>query len=209
MKNTLAIILAAGRGTRAGTGLPKTYRKIAGEPILRHAVRAFLDHPKITDVQIVIHPDDEALYQQATQGLPLPPPIYGGETRACSVKNAMEAIESHDYVLIHDGARPFVSAKVIDSVIDALVTHDGAIPALPVTDALWATNGAQLVNPVPREELVSAQTPQGFHFAKYKAIIKDGNARDDAEAALQGKFDVIWVEGDKQNIKLTYPEDFA
>ncbi len=209
MEQILALILAAGRGTRAGEGLPKTYRKIGGHAILRHSVATFLNHPKISKVQIVIHPDDQELYTDAIAGFELPEPVLGGETRAISVANGLNANQNMDKVLIHDGARPYISNEVIDRVITSLETHDGAIPALPVTDALWDTKGEKLLRPVPRESLVAAQTPQGFNFEKYTSIIGNEDVRDDAQAAIEAGLDVVFVEGCQENRKLTYPEDFT
>lgn len=203
-----AIILAAGRGTRAGAGLPKTYRLIEGEPILRRTVRAFLSHKDITDIQLVIHPDDQALYAQALKGIDLPPPVFGGRTRALSVQAGLDAIQA-DYVLIHDGARPFIAHDVISRVIAALSEFEGVIPALAQADALWRVNGAALVQPVERDGLMRAQTPQGFRYAAYAAIAGEyPDAKDDAEAAMRSGLSMGWVAGSAENTKLTFKEDF-
>ncbi len=208
MAKVLAIILAAGRGMRAGEGLPKTYREMDGQSILRMSADVFLNHEGIDQVQIVIHPDDLALYEKAVLGLDLPPPVWGGENRADSVRNGLVNWQGFDHVLIHDGARPFVSKVVIDNVLAALETHGAVIPAVPVADALWSVEGENLVAGVPREALVAAQTPQGFDFEAYKEVAKGGGALDDAQSALNSGLDVIWVKGDIRNRKLTFQEDF-
>lgn len=210
MARNIALILAAGRGRRAGEGIPKTYRAFNGEIVIRRTVKAFLNHDQIDAVQLVIHPDDEALYYEALEDLGLPEPAFGGETRADSVLNGLKKCEGFDNVLIHDGARPFVSDHIISSVIKALEAHQGAIPALPVTDAVWEikVDSCQLLRPVPREKLRRAQTPQGFHIKDYLPVASGGNVLDDAEAACAAGLDVVFVEGDQRNIKLTFAEDF-
>ena len=212
MKKVVAIILAAGRGSRAGAGLPKTYREIDGTPVLRKTIDVFLSCSSISNVQVVIHPDDIEHYQRAINGLNLPKPIFGGDSRAQSVSNAISAIDA-EFVLIHDGARPFVSQDVIMRVVNKLHEGlDGVIPAIMAVDAMWQVNGEYLVVPIDRSTVVRAQTPQGFHFAKYKAALEMANAKDtildDAQAAIQMGLTVAWVDGDAQNVKLTFPEDF-
>ena len=153
-----AIIVAAGRGTRAGAGLAKQWRALAGTPVAQHTVAAFQSHPRITQCLLVIHPDDHAL-AKGIAGVEL---IHGGATRDASVQAGLEALQGRapDFVLIHDVARPLVSAAVIDGVIDALADAPGAAPALPVTDALWHGTEGQVDGTQSREGLFRAQTPQ-------------------------------------------------
>ncbi len=141
-------------------------------------------------------------------GLELAEPVFGGDNRADSVMSGLNAYENVEHVLIHDGARPYIGEALSDRICNALSIHQAVIPALPVTDALWRVEGDHLEAPVSRENLVAAQTPQGFHFHAYKSICQGGDALDDAQLALQNGLDVAWVEGEKDNIKLTYPEDF-
>lgn len=205
---TLALIVAAGRGQRAGDGLPKQYRRVGGQAVLRRTVQAFLDHPRVDGVQVVIHPDDRDLYAAAVSGLALPSPILGGATRQESVRLGLEAVAC-DLVLIHDAARAFVSAAVIDRVIGALATDDGAVPALPVSDSL-RRGGSHIDGEVDRDGLYRVQTPQGFRFdailAAHRAVTTA--ATDDAAVlrAVGGR--VALVEGDEANMKLTTPDDF-
>src|SRR5215469_2341968 len=138
MTGCAALIVAAGRGSRAGGGVPKQYRDLAGAPVLRYSVAVFARHPRVTSVRVMIHPDDRALYDRAVEGFGLLPPAPGGATRQESVRLGLESLAElrPDQVLIHDGARPFVDAAMVDRTLDALATSSGAIPALPVTDTI-------------------------------------------------------------------------
>ncbi len=207
MKKIAVIIVAAGIGSRAGAGLPKPYRKIGETTVIEKTALIFSSHPKIDKVQVVIHHDHVDLYDE----LGLPAPVLGGHRRAESVHNGMKALAgTHtDYVLIHDAARPFLSHDVIDRVIDALETAQACIPAIPVADAIWHTKNGKLTSPIPRKDVVRAQTPQGFHYEAYAKICAEfPDSLDDAECAISAGLDVAWVDGDAQNVKLTFPEDF-
>lgn len=205
----LALIVAAGRGQRAGAGVPKQYRRVGGQPVLRRTVQAFLDHPRVDGVHVVIHPDDRDLYETALAGLDLPPPIAGGATRQESVRLGLEAIDC-DAVLIHDAARAFVPAAVLDRVIDALATDAGAIPALPVSDSL-RRGTSHVDSEVDRDGLYRVQTPQGFRFEAIRAAHRAAatEATDDAAVLRAAGGRVALVEGDEANMKLTSPGDFA
>ena len=211
-----ALIVAAGRGSRAGPGTPKQYRELAGEPVLRHCLRAFSMHPGIESILSVIHTDDRDAYEQASQGLPkLTTPVTGGDTRQASVLCGLEAMEkaAPDLVLIHDGARPFVSARLIDDTIKALETHRGAMPGLPVADTLRHSQDGLAGETVSREGLWRAQTPQGFHYpsilAAHRAARDSGNISytDDVAIASAAGIDVVLVQGDEDNFKITSAED--
>ncbi|MFC3713666.1 bifunctional 2-C-methyl-D-erythritol 4-phosphate cytidylyltransferase/2-C-methyl-D-erythritol 2,4-cyclodiphosphate synthase [Sphingoaurantiacus capsulatus] len=206
---TLALIVAAGRGHRAGEGLPKQYRTIGGQAVLRRTVQAFLAHPQIDGVQVVIHPDDRELYDAAVEGLDFLPPVNGGASRQESVKLGLEALTA-DCVLIHDAARPFVAPAVIDRVLAALNNEDGVIPALPVSDSL-RRGGSHIEAEVEREGLYRAQTPQGFRHAAILAAHRAVSlaATDDAAVLRAAGGRVAMVEGDEANMKLTTPADFA
>mgnify|MGYP006151196659 CR=1 FL=1 len=130
--HTVAIIVAAGRGTRAGGDLPKQWQMLNGQPVLAHTLAAFAGLPRV----LVIHPDDRARAEAIAGDAQI---VEGGATRDASVLNALLALEGRGvaHVLIHDGARPLVSAAVIDRVRGALEASPAAAPALAVTDALW------------------------------------------------------------------------
>lgn len=209
-----ALVVAAGRGNRAGAGMPKQYRSVGGAPILTRTLQAILAHERINQVQVVIHPDDETLYHAAAPCAPrLAPPIHGGAERALSVKAGLEAmaVDAPDLVLIHDAARPFVSTAVIDGVIDALRDHRGALAAVPIVDALRREADGLCADPIDRDGVWRAQTPQGFHFADILAAHRansDAMAADDAELARAAGMDVKLVLSEAENFKITTPSDF-
>ena len=202
---TAAIIVAAGRGTRAGGDLPKQWRMLAGRPLLAHTVAALKGQTDL--LVLVINPDDRA-YAEGF-GLPL---VMGGDTRAQSVLNALEWLDGKGIskVLVHDGARPLVTPSVIRRVLDALDHHPGAAPALAVTDALWRGE-TEVTGTADRSGLWRAQTPQGFGFDAILAAHRahPGGAADDVEVARAAGLAVAIVPGDENNIKLTFPDDFA
>ena len=208
-----ALIVAAGRGTRAGGGLPKQYRLLAGEPLLARTIQAVLAHPRIDSVTCVIGAGDAAHYEITTASIEddrLAAPVTGGDSRSASVRNGLDALAASapDYVLIHDGARPFVSEAVVSGVIDALSESQGAFPAIPATDALWRMPGLQ---PVSRDGLARAQTPQGFHYTAIAAAhaAADSPADDDVALARAAGLTVTATQGDPANEKITHPGDFA
>jgi 2-C-methyl-D-erythritol 4-phosphate cytidylyltransferase/2-C-methyl-D-erythritol 2,4-cyclodiphosphate synthase len=218
---TIAIIVAAGRGERAGSGGPKQYRPLAGESVLRRSARAFLDHPAIDAVRVIIHPDDHELYVDAMGSLmahrKLLPSATGGKERQDSVRLGLESLgpEHPAIVLIHDAARPFIDGGTISRVIDAAKRTGGAIAALPVFDTLKKSDGSnepRIADTVSRQHLWRAQTPQGFAF---DAILKAhqmaaGEAlTDDAAVAERAGLNVSLVPGSPDNMKITQAEDFG
>ncbi len=210
-----AILVAAGRGTRAGDGPPKQYRPLGGVAVLRRSVNALLAHKRVALVQVVIHPDDLSLYNDAMRGAGprVLPPVYGGETRAKSVQHGLRALAPHgpDDVLIHDAARPFLSLAVIDGVLAGLQTHAGAFPALPVVDALWHGDHGLAKAPQDRTGLFRAQTPQGFDFSTIVQAHESGgiDAPDDVTLTHGLGIDVAITQGDPANYKLTTAADFT
>jgi 2-C-methyl-D-erythritol 4-phosphate cytidylyltransferase/2-C-methyl-D-erythritol 2,4-cyclodiphosphate synthase len=217
MSTGAVIIVAAGQGLRAGEGPPKAYREVAGRPVVRRSIEAFADRPEIARVVVVISEDHRALYEAAVAGMASPPPaVTGGATRTGSVGNGLEALSADPpgFVLIHDAARPFVSGEVIDRVEAGLLSADGAVPALPVADAVKAIDADNRIGPdAPRARLRTVQTPQGFHYepllAAYRALPADADLADDAAVARGAGLLVRAVRGDPDNVKLTFPEDFA
>ncbi|NKX46436.1 bifunctional 2-C-methyl-D-erythritol 4-phosphate cytidylyltransferase/2-C-methyl-D-erythritol 2,4-cyclodiphosphate synthase [Roseicyclus persicicus] len=211
-----ALIVAGGRGLRAGGGMPKQYRDLAGQPVIARTIAAFDAHPAIAALVVVRHADDAPLLAAARPGTRLPlVEAVGGATRDASVRAGLDAIpEGIDLVLIHDAARPLVSAAVIDGVLAALATHDGAAPALPVTDALWRGE-ATVTGTEDRTGLWRAQTPQGFRLpairAAHAAHLSDPArpaAADDVEVARAHGLTVAITPGDEANLKLTTAADF-
>lgn len=207
------IVVAAGQGARAGGDVPKQYRSLAGVPVVVRAAQALAAHPAIDTVVVVTGTGQEALFDRAFAGRPAPCRVEGGATRRESVCAGLAAVADHDIVLIHDAARPLLPVAVIDRLIAALDTHDGAVPVLPVVDSLATSDGAVLGGPVPRDGLARVQTPQAF---RVRAITTahtlwpdDREATDDAQVARAAGHIVATVEGDPMLEKLTHPGDFA
>lgn len=203
--HTVAIIVAAGRGTRAGGDLPKQWQMLNGQPVLAHTLAAFAGLPRV----LVIHPEDRARAEAISGDAQI---VEGGATRDASVMNALLALEGRGvaHVLVHDGARPLVSAAVIDRVRAALTSSPAAAPALAVTDALWTGAQGLVSGTRDRTGLYRAQTPQGFHYDAILAAHRahPGGAADDVEVARAAGLAVTIVEGDENNLKLTFPGDF-
>lgn len=206
--STAVVIVAAGRGSRAGGEMPKQWQMLGDQPVVARTVAAFAglaDH-----VVLVIHPDDRARAEGLGLDVAL---VEGGATRDASVRAALEALAGQgiDRVLIHDGARPFVTPAVIGRVLSALEAAPGAAPALSVTDALWRGAGGSVAGTQDRAGLWRAQTPQGFRFDDILAAHRahPGGAADDVEVARAAGLDVVIVEGDEDNLKITLPGDFA
>jgi 2-C-methyl-D-erythritol 4-phosphate cytidylyltransferase/2-C-methyl-D-erythritol 2,4-cyclodiphosphate synthase len=209
---TAAVVVAAGSGSRAGADMPKQYRRIGRQSVLVHAVSA-LRSAGIELVQVVIGEGQEAAYRDAIGALPLPSPVLGGASRRQSVGNGLAAlagIGGADRVLIHDAARPFLPAAVVDRLLDALDGNVAAVPVLPVVDTLARTEDG-LGDIVPRAGLGRVQTPQAFHFGEIvraHAAWPGGEASDDAQIARAAGLEVAIVAGDPRLEKLTYEEDF-
>lgn len=217
-----AIVVAAGRGVRAGGEIPKQYRLLAGIPVLHRTLSTLLRHECCDAVVTVIHPDDVALYRMAVDGISgdgrLLPPVFGGENRQISVKNGLEALipRAPSQVLIHDAVRPFASPALYDAVLAATTAQNAAIAATPVTDTIKkSTTDGRIAATLDRAGLWAAQTPQGFRFdlilAAHRAAADAGRADFTDDAALlewRGE-PVALVPGEVDNLKLTRPEDFA
>ena len=213
-----AVIVAAGRGLRAGGGLPKQYRSVAGTPVIRPSLAMLAAHPEITLVQPVIHPDDDDLYQAAAGGLDLLPPVVGGKTRQASVLAGLQALQPHgpDIVLVHDAARPFASADLVSRAIAAVAQTGAAIPTLSVSDSVKTVDGSGRVTAtLARNELRTVQTPQAFGYAALLDAHRRAQAAgrddfpDDAALAEWAGLAVIAFDGEQANVKLTHADDFT
>lgn len=211
----LALIVAAGRGLRVGGPIPKQYVLLGGAAILRHTILNFLRHPTIHAVQVIIHPNDAALYDTACAGLALPPPVHGGAARQDSVRLGLEGCAAlrPDHVLIHDAVRPFVSHSTISAVLAALGDNTGAIAAVPLSDTLKRGADGVVAGTLPRAGLFRAQTPQGFRYADILAAHRAAAANpgveltDDAMVAEQAGMVVRLVDGSEDNFKITNAAD--
>ena len=206
---TVALIVAAGTGVRSGSSLPKQYAPIAGRPMIAHAHAALDGHPGIDHVLVVIGEGQEALLRAAIGEVAF---VTGGATRRESVAAGLAAIGDAARVLIHDAARPFVRAAVIDRLLTALDHAPGAVPVLPVADTL-ALAGEALGDVVPRDRLVRVQTPQAFAVSAIRNAHATwdvtAEATDDAQMLRAIGLNVAMVEGDIMLEKITYPADFA
>ena len=214
MTSCIALVVAAGRGTRIGAPLPKQYLSLAGEPLLRHTLSALAAHPRISGVRVVIHPDDRERYEHAARGLDLLLPVPGGAQRQDSVRLGLESLLEldPDVVAIHDGARPFVESAVVDRVLDAVEHAAGAIPALAVADTLKRGRDGHIVETVDRSHLWRAQTPQACRFREILAAHRAAaglELSDDAAVAERAGLAVSLVAGSETNLKVTAPDDFA
>jgi 2-C-methyl-D-erythritol 4-phosphate cytidylyltransferase/2-C-methyl-D-erythritol 2,4-cyclodiphosphate synthase len=204
-----AIIVAAGRGQRAGGDVPKQWQHIKGKSVVQHTLDVFAEHPRVTEIVLVVADADRALVE--TLQLPKNASIVmGGAERSLSVLSGLNATQA-DHVLIHDAARCCIPPVVIDRVLDALQTAQAVGPALPVTDALWAGKDNQVKGVQDRTGLYRAQTPQGFHLAAIRAAhaTHGAGATDDVEIARCAGLAVTIVHGDVRNLKITTPADFA
>ena len=206
---TTALIVAAGRGTRAGGHKPKQWQMLASARVIDHTLAAFQNHPGIERIVVVLHPDDmvhAAAFED--QGITV---AEGGADRATSVRHGLAALGDETHVLIHDAARPCVSAQVISGVLDALVTAPAAAPGLAITDALWRGADGRITGTTDRAGLFAAQTPQGFEVAAIRAAHDTyaGTALDDVEVARAAGITVTMTPGDADNIKITTADDFA
>jgi 2-C-methyl-D-erythritol 4-phosphate cytidylyltransferase/2-C-methyl-D-erythritol 2,4-cyclodiphosphate synthase len=214
--STAAVIVAAGRGARAGGPLPKQWQRLGPRPVLAHALAAFRAVPDLRPLVLVLQPDDfgRARALPEAEGAVL---VAGGPSRADSVLAALEhlAADPPGHVLIHDGARPLVSPALIGRVRAALADGaEAAAPGVPVTDALWRVTGRRVAGLADRTGLYAAQTPQGFAFAPllaaHRARAAAGqDALDDVAVALAAGLGVTVVPGEAANLKITLPEDFA
>jgi 2-C-methyl-D-erythritol 4-phosphate cytidylyltransferase/2-C-methyl-D-erythritol 2,4-cyclodiphosphate synthase len=213
-----AILVAAGRGLRAGAGGPKQYRSIGGQTVIYRAMAPFSNHPQVSHVQPVLHLDDVAMFSAAVTGLRHEQPAEGGATRQASVRAGLEALSSRapDIVLIHDAARPFVSGDVISRAIEAAEFTGAAIPVVAVTDTVKLVDASGNIEATPeRARLRIAQTPQAFRFdvilQAHRRAAREGRAdfTDDAALAEWAGLTVATFEGDVANMKMTTPEDFV
>ena len=217
MLSVAAIVVAAGRGLRAGAAMPKQYRTLAGDPVIRVSLALFAAHPQVGLVQPVIRREDNDLFSAAAAGLDLLPPVNGGATRQASVRAGIEALAAHapDIVLVHDAARPFASPALVSRAIAAVADAPAAIPGLAVSDTIKRIDdGDRVAETLDRAMLRTVQTPQAFRLA----ALRDAHRRalaagredftDDAALMEWSGAPVTVFPGEPGNVKLTTPEDF-
>lgn len=207
-----ALIVAAGAGERFGGSIPKQYQDLAGMPILRRSVLAFLRHPHIQRVIVVYNPKHRVMYDKAVGDLGLPEPVTGGASRQDSVRLGLEALvaEKPDFVMIHDAARPLVDAATITAVRKALDKSPGAIAAKPLVDTLKRGQDSLIESTIDRSNLWQAHTPQAFRFADIVAAhraAKGSQLTDDAAVAEKAGLPVTLIPSNPDNMKITNPDD--
>jgi len=214
-----AIIAAGGAGRRVGGGVAKQWLELGGRTILEHSVDAFTRHPAVGQTVVVLPPVDAEAPPEWLTGLgPRVRIVPGGARRQDSVANGFDAADaSADVVLVHDAARPFVTAEVISRVIAAAAAHGAAIAAIPVSDTVKRVEleegdaGPIIVDTIPREALYLAQTPQGFAHGVLRDAVALGRsgveATDEAMLAERAGHTVRLVEGARSNVKITTAED--
>lgn len=214
MTEFIAIIVAAGTGSRLGNDTPKQYLSLSGKPVIRHSVDAFMQTPGLKDIRIVVHKDHGEYYRSAFEGLDLPEPIIGGTTRQESVRLALQSltgIPDSIPVLIHDAARPFITNRLIKSCLDAMEGQQAASLATPVSDTLRKSQGDILGEAIERNDLWAMQTPQGALFGVLKNAhdaLKAESFTDDTAILSAFGIDVKIVTGDRRNFKITTEDDF-
>lgn len=213
MSEFAVLIVAGGTGTRAGEGPPKQYRQLSGQAVLRRTIGVFSYLTDINNIRVVIHPDHYDLYGEAVEGLGLPEPVIGGNTRRESVSNGLKAfahLEPKTPILIHDAARPFITSEIIKACVAELQKAKAVTTAIRVNDTLRKAEGYHLGEAIARDHLWSIQTPQGFHYgiiAKAHEVLT-GDFTDDSQMVSQLGVDVAIIEGSRENIKLTTEDDF-
>ena len=204
-----ALIVAAGKGERAGGGVPKQYRLLGGKPVLRWAVESLIRHPAVQSTRVVIGEGQQELANAALEGLDVGATIEGGAERADSVRAGLAMIEA-DAVLVHDAARPFCPSGVVDRLLASLEFHEGAAPVLPVGDTL-ARVGESIEELVDRNGMVRVQTPQAFRLDRLRTAYGQWSGpapTDETTVVRAAGMTVAAVQGDAALEKLTLPSDF-
>ncbi|MBI4125269.1 MAG: 2-C-methyl-D-erythritol 4-phosphate cytidylyltransferase [Deltaproteobacteria bacterium] len=201
------IIVAAGRGSRLDSALPKAFVPLGGKPLYQHSLAVFQGHPGIGEIVLVVPPESGLQFLEGVQI------VSGGRRRQDSVAAGLQALDpKHQTVLIHDAARPFVSPALVDRLIAALKQGRNAIAALSVADTVKQVDGGKIVRTIDRQILRAAQTPQGFQLSVLREVLQEAEQRgwevtDEAMLLEKLNIPVYWVEGDPLNIKITTKED--
>ena len=218
-KDTAIIVVAAGRGARAGSSAdgPKQYRMIGAMPVISHTIRALLAHPRVREIVAVIHADDVGLFRRAwpTQDERVRY-VLGGESRQASTRLGLLTLRERPprYVMIHDAVRPFIDRALLDRIIDNLDDDTGVLPALPIAETVKLQDArGHVAETISRANLFTAQTPQGFSYLRILDAHEDAHRSekqdftDDASIAEHAGMNVKIIEGSPDNIKLTWKRD--
>jgi len=214
-KKIAVIIAAAGSGNRMGSGIPKQYLEIMGKPVLTRAVEAFVQNASTDEIYVVVNEDYVETSRKEYRNSKIKQIVSGGAERQDSVYAALSVLPADvDFVLVHDGARPFVTNAAIDALIESAVSHGAAVMAVPVKDTIKAAEDEIFTNTLDRSRLYAIQTPQGFRrklliTAYQKAFEENFYGTDDAVLVEKMGEKVYLVKGDYNNIKITTKEDVA
>lgn len=212
-----ALILAAGTATRFGGARPKQYELLHGKPVLRHSLDTFLECTGLLNLKVVIHPDHEMFYREAVHGLNLPSPVIGGKSRKESCLNGLISyahLSSEDPILVHDAARPFVTARDILNVVETLQAHSSVTLGVPICDTLRRAGIDNVLEAhIDRASAWAIQTPQGFRFgpllAAHKTFANRDDFTDDCSVIEAAGVKTTIIPGNRHNIKITWPEDLT
>lgn len=209
---TIALLVAAGQSERMGGGLPKPYIQVGEESILKRTIKAFLNHPDIDGVRVVIRREHHPLYRKATEGLSIIPCVIGGNSRQESVRLGLESLAHHqpERVLVHDIARPFVSKELISRITERLDSSKAVIPVIYIYDTIKRIINGKVSETIARDGVARVQTPQGFDYAALVAAHKQAagkNLTDDAAVCELADIPISAVEGEIENFKITTPGD--
>lgn len=206
------IIVAGGSGTRMGATIPKQFLNLNGEPVLMHTIRVFFQYDPDCRL-IVVLPDSQQEYWAAlcaVHHFAVPHQVVsGGETRFHSVKNGLASVNGEGIVFIHDGVRPLVSISTVSRCYETALKSGNAIPVLPVNESLRKLEGDRNMA-VDRSQFFSVQTPQTFQSAQILGAFGqqyDQAFTDDASVVEKAGYPVHLVDGNRENIKITTPED--
>ena len=218
MSATWAIVVAGGGGSRLGADRPKAFVRLAGRPLLAYAIDLLDDHPAVDRIVLVVPAEWEEpatlLADQLAAGK-IVAAVRGGDTRALSVAAGLaEVADDAAAILVHDAARPFAAADLVDRLLGALEAHDGAVPCVPVTDTVKRVRDGRVVETPARAELRSVQTPQAFRAAALRAAFALPQAawRDATDCASMVEaagLEIAAVAGDPGNVKITTADDLA
>lgn len=214
----IALILSGGTGKRMGTDIPKQYIKVNGRPVISWCMECLATHPKIDAIQIVAEEMWRDTISESMECIKFKGFSAPGENRQLSILNGLEDIRSYaadsDYVLIHDAARPLLSAKMVTDCLSAVTGHDGVIPVLPMKDTVYLSeNGKTITSLLNRSQIYAGQAPELFVLGKYyganKRLMPDEimKINGSTEPAVMAGMDVAMIPGDEGNFKITTKAD--
>lgn len=210
-------LLGGGLGERLQSPVPKAIFPILGHPMIHYSMRLFSSMAEVSAIYVAFPEFHISALEKALASYPrgaLREIVAGGPTRAASALNALRAMErsAPEVVLVHDAARPCITVQEVRDLIQSLEGHDGAFLAIPAVDTLWSVEESAVSGAVDRRKMVQAMTPQAFQYGTLREALERGLAEgfdgsDDVSYVRRMGGDVVWVKGDRWNIKVTYPED--